>query len=79
MGENFFDFAKTRDALSQMTVDLAVLESALKQKAESDNVAHKGMEKDLAQKEERINEMKKSIQNAADKIDAITKYIDGVL
>lgn len=79
MGENFFDFAKTRDALSQMTTDLAVLESVLKEKAKNDESVRKDMENDLAEKEKQIEEMKKSIQKAADKIDNITKYIDGVL
>lgn len=79
MGEDFFNFAKTRDALSQMTTDLAVLESALKEQARNNEETCNNMQNDLSAKEEQLKEMKTAIQKAVNKIDTVTKYIDGVL
>lgn len=79
MGEDFFNFAKTRDALSQMTTDLAVLESALKEQARNNEETCNNMQNDLSAKEEQLKEMKTAIQKAVNKIDTVTQYIDGVL
>ena len=79
MGEDFFNFAKTRDALSQMTTDLAVLESALKEQARNNEETCNNMQNDLSAKEEQLKEMKTAIQKAVSKIDTVTQYIDGVL
>ena len=79
MGEDFFNFAKTRDALSQMTTDLAVLESALKEQARNNEETCNNMQNDLSAKEEQLKEMKTAIQKAVNKIDTVTQYIDGVM
>ena len=79
MEDNFFDFSQTKEALSQLSADLTILESEAKAKSSAIIAERQDHDKILAQKDDKIAAMSESIKNATAKIDTITKYIDGVL
>ena len=79
MEDKIFDFAKTCDALGQLSTSLIELESSIKVR-NSQLVAEKEKNKTvLAEKELKITELKNSTQIALNKIENINNYIDEVL
>ena len=79
MEDKIFDFAKTRDALGQLSTSLIELESSIKIR-NSQLVAEKEKNKTvLAEKEQKITELKNITQIALNKIENINNYIDEVL
>ncbi len=79
MEENFFDFAQTKEALSQLSADLAVLDSELQSRAASIAEEHKTTRQILSEKDTQIETLRSDILKATQSIDSITAYIDGVL
>lgn len=79
MEENFFDFAQTKEALSQLSADLAVLDSEIKSKLTELDVERKNHHKAMSEKDAKLEKMSKTIQDTVAKIDSITGYINGVL
>lgn len=79
MEDKFFDFAQTKEALSQLSADLAVLDSQAQSKLTSLANERDNYNKNMAEKDAKIEDMGKSVREAIAKIDSITGYIDGVL
>lgn len=79
MEEKFFDFAHTKEALSQLSADMAVLSSEAQNKLTAMESERKNNKKILVEKDAKIAEMSQTIRNTIAKIDSITGYIDGVL
>ena len=79
MEDNFFDFTATREALSQLSLDVVEFENALKlkqQKLENENNKILG---ELKDRESKIENLNHAINDAVTKIDGISKYIEEVL
>lgn len=79
MEENFFDFAQTKEALSQLSADLAVLDSELQNRAASIIKEREAVRRTLSEKDTQIETLRSDILKATQSIDSITAYIDGVL
>lgn len=79
MEENFFDFVQTKEALSQLSTDLAVLDSEIKSKFAELDSERKKHHKAMSEKDAEMEKMSKTIQDSIAKIDSITGYINGVL
>lgn len=79
MEDKFFDFAQTKEALSQLSADLAVLDSQAQSKFATLETERQSNAKKVAEKDAKIEEMSKTMRNTIAKIDSITGYIDGVL
>ena len=79
MEEKFFDFAQTKEALSQLSADLAVLDSQAQSKIASIAIERDNYNKSITERDAKIEDMGKSVRDAVAKIDSITGYIDGVL
>ena len=79
MPDKNFDFNKTRDALSQLSTDLIELESIIKIKRSQIETNNKKTLDILAEKEQTITQLTKVSQDAIEKIENITDFIDGVL
>lgn len=79
MENKIFDFANTRDALSQLSANLIELSSALKAKqAQLD--ADKTKSEQLKQAQElKIADLTNSLQGAISKIEQINQYIEEAL
>ena len=79
MEDKIFDFDKTRNALSQISTDLLELETIVSMKyAEIESCKAESVEK-IKEKDQKIAETTKAIQNALQKIDSINNYIGEVL
>ena len=79
MENNFFDFAKTKDALSQLSADIVELENTLshkKDELEKNNDKNKAL---IAEKEKINSDLRNVSQNALKEIEEINKYISEVL
>lgn len=79
MENHFFDFAKTRDALGQLSADIIELENILvykKDEIEKNNEANK---KNMASQEKIIATLRNTTQKALDEVESINNYISGVL
>ncbi len=79
MEDNFFDFAATREALSQLSSDVVEFENALKLKQQKFESEKLGFINDLKDKEAQIGKLNLAVSDAVAKIDDISKYIEGVL
>ncbi len=79
MEENFFDFAQTKEALSQLSADLAVLDSELQSRSASIIKEREAVRRTLSEKDTQIETLRSDILKATQSIDSITAYIDGVL
>lgn len=79
MEENFFDFAQTKEALSQLSADLAVLDSELQSRSASITKEREAVRRTLSEKDTQIETLRSDILKATQSIDSITAYIDGVL
>lgn len=79
MEENFFDFAQTKEALSQLSADLAVLDSELQSRSASISKERETARRALNEKDTQIEALRSDILKATQNIDSITAYIDGVL
>ena len=79
MTDKFFDFSNTRDALSQLSTDLLQLESAIKIK--HSEIAERNNETSqlLKTQENAIADLTKASENALEKIENITNFINEVL
>ncbi len=79
MEDNFFDFAKTKEALSQLSADLAALNTTVVQMGDKIADERNQTKVQIKDYEDKIASMKDKTLKACDTIDAISKYIDGVL
>ena len=79
MEDKIFDFAKTCDALGQLSTSLIELESSVKIKNSQLTAEKKKSASILAEKELKITELKNITQVALNKIENINSYIDEVL
>lgn len=79
MEDKIFDFAKTRDALSELSADLIELEAALKIKHNSLAADKQKSASELQEKTQKLAVLTKTAEEALTKIDAINQYIDEVL
>jgi len=79
MEENFFDFTKTKEALSQLSADLAVLDSEIQSKVTAFAEERKQNSQALIEKDSQLEILRGNIAKATRSIDSITAYIDGVL
>ena len=79
MENNFFDFVKTKDALSQLSADIVELENNLvckKDEFEKNNNANKAL---IEEKESIIANLRVVTQKALNEVESINKYISEVL
>ncbi len=79
MDDKIFDFAKTKDALSQLSADLIELSSAVKIKQTKLTANQQQAEKTIQNLELKIAELDKSLQSAIAEIDLINNYIEEAL
>lgn len=79
MSNDFFDFAQTKDALSQLSADLIGLESLVKIKKEELDSARQEVVDFTSAKEQQISSLCIAVDNALNKIENIENYINGVL
>lgn len=79
MEEKFFDFAKTKEALSQMSADLALLNAALAAKQEALTLERKNARELHLSDTKQITALKENAASAVSLIDSINAYINGVL
>lgn len=79
MEDKIFDFAKTRDALDQLSADLAGLEAAIKIKQSSISSEKQNLANQLQNKEQKIANLSKAAEDALTKLENINQYIGKVL
>ena len=79
MSNENFDFNNTREALSQLSMDILELESCVKIKLKEISDSSKNSSDLLKQKDEVISSLTKVSEDALAKIENITSYIDKVL
>ena len=79
MEEKNFDFAQTKEALSQLSADLAVLDSELQSRSAAIAKEREDTRQSLSAKDAQIEFLRNDILKATQRIDSITAYIDGVL
>ena len=79
MEEIFFDFSKTKDAVSELSTCLVEIEASIKNKSSAIAKERDDTRVALQEKEEKIALLSKVTQEAMDKIDNINKYIAEVL
>ena len=79
MEDIFFDFGKTKDALSELSTELVEIEALIKNKSIALAKERNDTRLSLSEKEEKIASLSKVTQEAMDKIDNINKYIAEVL
>lgn len=79
MDDKIFDFAKTKDALSQLSADLIELDTAIKTKQTLLEKQKKDALQQISDKEIKIADLGESLQRALDKIDQINRYIEEAL
>ena len=79
MEDKIFDFAKTRDALGQLSADLAGLEAAIKIKQSALSSEKQNLANQLQDKEQKIASLNKAAEDALVKLENINQYIGKVL
>jgi len=79
MEENFFDFAQTKEALSQLSADLVMLGSEIKSKAAAIERERQDYQTSLSDNAAKISALQNTIRDTIAKIDSVNDYIDGVL
>lgn len=79
MENKIFDFAKTKDALGELSADLIEFESALKIKQNTLLQDKKQNDETLKQKDLKISELTKVAEDILAKIENINKYIEEAL
>ena len=79
MNNQNFDFNNTREALSELSKDLIELESCIRIKLNEISNNSKNASDLLKQKDVAINNLTKASENALQKIENITSFIDKVL
>lgn len=79
MKDNFFQFNKTKDTLSQIAADIAILSSVVTKKADSLKQERQNNQQAAAEADKKMSALKNDTQEAINKIDSIIDYINGVL
>ena len=79
MGNQNFDFSNTREALSQLSMDMLELESCVKIKLKELSSNSKDTSDLIKKKDEAISNLTKASEDALAKIENITNFIDKVL
>lgn len=79
MEDKIFDFAKTRDALGQLSADLIDLEATIKIKRTTLEAEKQNFSNQLQDKEQKIAKLGQAAQEALTKIENINHYIAEVL
>lgn len=79
MENNFFDFAKTKEALSQLSADLSGLTAAIAQKGVEIENNRNAKSTEIEEYKNKLASTQSKVKKACDTIDSINKYIDGVL
>ena len=79
MSNEIFDFNDTREALSQLSTNMIELESAIKIKLNKITDNSKNSYDLIKKKDEIIDNLVKTSENALAKIENITNFIDKVL
>lgn len=79
MGNQNFDFSNTREALSQLSMDMLELESCVKIKLKELSNNSKDTSDLIKKKDEAISNLTKASEDALAKIENITNFIDKVL
>lgn len=79
MEDIFFDFAKTKDALGQLSTDLIELEGVITNKQRELEKIDIDNKKVIAEKEKIIADLRVTTQKTLDEVESINKYIAGVL
>lgn len=79
MKDNFFQFNKTKDTLSQIAADMAILSSVVTKKADSLKQERQNNQQAAAEADKKMSTIKNDTQEAINKIDSIIDYINGVL
>lgn len=79
MEDKIFDFAKTKDALGELSADLLAFESALKAKQNLLDADKKQNAALLQQKEQKIATLAKTVEETLVKIENINKCIEEAL
>jgi hypothetical protein len=79
MKDNFFQFNKTKDTLSQIAADMAILSSVVTKKADSLKQERQNNQQAAAEADKKMSALKNDTQEAINKIDSIIDYINGVL
>ena len=79
MEEKIFDFAKTKDALGELSAGLIELESVLKIKQNQLAAEKQKYAEDTALKKQKIAALTKAAEETMIKIENINKYIEEML
>lgn len=79
MEDKIFDFAKTKDALGELSAGLIELDSILKIKQNQIAAEKQKYAEDAALKEQKITALSKAAEDAMTKIENINKYIEEML
>ena len=76
MEDKNFNFAQTRDALSQLSADILELSSCVKKKQAQIYDDKQAFEKNIQTKDYQLACMDDALQNALSKIEQINQYIE---
>ena len=79
MEDKNFDFAATKDALSQLSTDLIEMEAALQMKQASLNKDKENSLTLLNEKDQKISILTSAIQSSLADIEKVNSYIEGAL
>lgn len=79
MNDKIFEFAKTKDALGELSAGLVELENLLKIKQSALAADRQKFDNEIKQKDQQIAKLTEAAQKALVKIENIGKYIEEVL
>lgn len=79
MEDKNFNFAKTRDALSQLSADVIELNACIKKKQAEINDYKQNLEATVKNKNDKLAALDQTLQNALVKIEQINRYIEETL
>ena len=79
MNDKIFEFAKTKDALGELSAGLVELENLLKIKQSALAADRQKFDNEIKQKDQQIAKLTEATQKALVKIENIGKYIEEVL
>jgi hypothetical protein len=79
MEDNFFDFAQTKEALSALSTELIEMETAISAKKNQVKVQTQEFQNNIQNQNEKIALLRQTAQDALTKVEALGKYVEGVL
>jgi predicted nucleic acid-binding Zn-ribbon protein len=79
MEDNFFDFAQTKEALSALSTELVELETSISAKESKIKTQTQEFQNCIQNQNEKIALLRQTAQDALTKVEALSKYVEGVL